>query len=287
MRRIVAIAIVAAVLLPLLGMTWLIAPRAEVQAQAGEIEIVGALINPGFEGIFLPQDGQGPLQLAKAWKARWVEGRQGKPGIGVAGGAAENTDFRRPEWKEATIQFPYRVRTGERAQQWFSYSGIHYAGIYQNAIVTAGDTIVFSVYGQGWAGQSNDPLTDGEIFVSLGVDPECKEWLESRSVVWTAWQWIPNAKSQNASLDNWTLFKSYPVKMLRSCATVWIVTTAKWATQHNDAYFDDAKMWRVTQGGDCPACPTPVVCPVLTPCAPCPTPGPGGTVLCSCSCQVQ
>jgi hypothetical protein len=229
-------------------------------AQAGDVEIVGALVNPGFEGTFQPQDGQSTVIVAPGWTARWADGRMGKPGIGMRGGAAENTDWRKPEWKKAVAaEFPYRVCSGAAAQQWFSFSGIHYAAVYAPAKVTPGDWVYFSVYGQGWSGQSDAPLTGGDLYASLGIDVNCGTDLESRSIVWTGWQWLPPAKSKATSSDNWTQFRSRMVQAEKSCITVWMATTAKWPTMHNDVYFDDVKVWKMAQGSEC--APTPQPCP--------------------------
>jgi hypothetical protein len=245
-----------------------------VQVDSGDSEIVGSLVNPGFEGVYHAQDGQGPLQLANGWTARWVEGKMGVPGIGMRGTSSENTPFRRPEWKAATIDFPYRVRSGERAQQWFSYSGIHYAAIFSKALVTPGDWIYFTVYGQGWSCSQCDPLAASDVHVSLGLDTACGEDMESRSVQWSRWQWLPPAKVKTASLENWSWYKSPTVQATSSCVTVWIYTTAKWPFEHNDVYFDDVQVWKKNIGGVVATptpytpypTPTPVVCPNTVDC---------------------
>jgi len=217
------------------------------------------LANPGFEGTYISYAAE--VRVAEGWRPAYVEGRMGRPGMGISGGSAEGMDFRRPEYKPAELAFSYRVRTGQRAQCWFSWSAIHYAGVWQRVKAQPGRWYQLSVYAQSWASNSEDPLQSGEMYLSLGIDPTGSEWLERRGIVWTGWQIVPAPQSLKQESKNWQLYRSLPVQAQGEWISVWIVSSPKWALKHGDIYVDDAALVEVELGGSCPTpvpCPTPV-----------------------------
>jgi len=274
MRRIGAIAIVAAVLLPLLGMTWLVAPRAEVQAQAAN----EALVNPGFEDGFYQYQGIGELKAPNGWTPWWHEGDK----------APSGSIYRRPEWSPIdTGLAAYLVHSGNASSKVFTTYGAHNAGLYQRVKSIPGQWYTFSAWVYVWSSsgvnghKSESP--QGRYRARVCANP----WGSSQ-------QWDDTTICGKEIGDVYDKGTQVSVSFQAWGGEIAVFTEGNpwWPVRSNDSTWDDTALAPVTIGQACPTpqpptCPTPVVCPVLTPCAPCPTPGPGGTVLCSCSCQVQ
>jgi hypothetical protein len=274
-KRIVTILIMAAVLLPLLGMTWIIAPCAEVQAQGANL-----LTNGGFEGVYISHENAGEVQVAPGWLPWHADGLTALPGI-TGGSTGSGVPTARPEYKAATVAVDrLRVWEGDKAQCLFSFYRTHYAGVYQQVSVVVGRAYQVRVRAQAWSSATDDPRkSEGEEYISLGLDPEGGSWYGSRAVVWTQWKWVG---------PTYVEYVSEPVIAQKPTMTLFLSGAHKWALKHGDIYMDDARMAEVSMPGDCPACPTPqppvcpvyptpVVCPVATPCPVCPAPVPGGT----------
>ena len=206
------------------------------------------LINPSFEGEYI-EWGAGEVKVAPSWAPIYVNGRMGKPGIGITGGSAEGMDFARPEYKPLGAPYLYRVRSGARSQCWFSFYRVHYAGITQGvSMVEPGRWYQLSVYGQSWCWNDDTILKSADMFISLGLGPAGEISLEDRGIVWAPWAWVPGPKGEQQSTANWTLFKSRVVQAQADSLSVWIITSPKWSLKHADVYVDDASLDEVEIG---------------------------------------
>jgi hypothetical protein len=191
------------------------------------------LANPSFEGIYTAR-GAGEVQVAPEWNPWYSEGWHEIPGI--EGGSAYTIPTARPEYKPLPRSLDaYRVRSGDVAQCWFSFSRVNYAGIYQQVPVAVGKWYQFAVWAQAWSSNDEaDPHTSpGELYISLGIDPDGNGWWKSRSIAWCQWQPVTNAYRQ---------FISIPVVAQKSTVSVWIASGVKWALRHGDIYVDDASL---------------------------------------------
>jgi hypothetical protein len=263
----VAILIVAVVLLPLLGMTWLIAPRAEVQAQAAN----DVLVNPGFEEGFYQYQGIGELKIPNGWTPWWHEGDK----------APSGTVYRRPEWSPIDVPLAaYLVHSGNASSKMFTTYGAHNAGIYQHVKAIPGQWYTFSAWVYVWS--------------SSGVDGHKSESPRGRyraRVCANPWgssqQWDDTTICGKEIVDVYDSWQQVSVTFQAWGGEITGFTEGNpwWAVRSNDSTWDDVRLDLATIGQVCPTpqppvCPvypTPVVCPVATPCPVCPAPVPGGT----------
>ena len=205
--------------------------------------MVNLLLNPSFEGTYTVRNNAGEVQVAPDWSPWWSEGLREIPGM--EGGSASTIPTARPEYKPLPVSVDaYRVHSGNTAQCWFSFSRVNYAGIYQQVPATVDKTYRFGVWAQAWS--SNDdgaPHTSpGELYISLGIDPDGGSWWKSRAIAWSQWQPVTNVYQR---------FVSLPIVAQKPMLSVWIASGVKWALKHGDIYVDDAECWEVA------AAPTP------------------------------
>lgn len=203
-------------------------------------ECVGAnlITNPSFEGQYssytpdpahpdCPWGTCGSAQMADNWTPYWKSHNPSDP----------DWIYRMPEWKPAESHFtnPTRVRTGERAQQWFTFFGTHQAGIFQRVSnVSPGASLCLSIWGHAWSNNSDDPYTNpndhGFLNQQIGIDPTGGTDYLSPNVVWT---------DPVTQYDEYGLFKLETTAQ-SSSVTVFFHSEPLWAYKHNDVYWDDA-----------------------------------------------
>ncbi len=147
-----------------------------------------------------------------------------------------------PEYKAATAQFtdPPRVRSGEFAQQLFTFYATHNAGIFQKVYnVVPGQLYCLSVWGHAWSSYDDGAYTDmnnhGYLNQSIGIDPTGGTSFKSGDIVWTP------AVTQ---YDEYGLFK-LEVEAQSDTLTVFFNSNPLWAAKHNDVYWDDATLVQV------------------------------------------
>ena len=217
------------------------------------------LVNPGFEGEYIVVPGG---YAAPGWQTFYKEGT--RPPLADTGGG--NNPTRRPEFKpiEAS-QYPNRVAEGQKAQVLFAFYGIMDAALSQQVNVQPGQRVQFSVQGQGWSTNSDDPNKhSGEVYISLGIGAEGQTWPWEHGIVWRRYDWTP---------AEYKTFNSRDVVAESNRVTLFILVTNKWAVKHNDVYLDDAHAWIVQEGS---STPQPTLTPWPTPqVTPCPTCAPG------------
>lgn len=144
-----------------------------------------------------------------------------------------------PEFKANTLQFPERVHSGEKAQQFFFWGREGEGGVYQRARVVPGARVRFTAYLWAWQcadlngynSRSDRPAT-GQMNMRVGIDPTGGVVYTSTNVVWSAPdesrdQWVQLAVEANAL--------SYYVTAFIYSRPDW-----GWAHYHNNVYADDA-----------------------------------------------
>ena len=208
----------------------------QVQAQDNLLK------NPGFEQPFKPDvraDGGG--YVAHGWSAWW----QNDAGDELDG----------PEYKQANIAIdPYRVRSGQDAQQYFRPWARHLAGLYQRVLVPANSKLRFTIFGHAWSSFCKKP-DGGEldcdprdsfygevnpIAMKIGIDPTGGTDPFSPNVVWSPARGV---------YDN---FEQFAVEATAQGAevTVFVYSNPEWPAPVINVYWDDAELAVIGEGGD-------------------------------------
>ena len=183
--------------------------------------------NPSFEGDYFAWSGIPEIQVAHDWTPWWAAQQASDP----------PEINRRPEYKQANPAVdPHRVHSGSAAQQYFTFYSTHIAGMYQQVSgVQPGTRLQFSIWGQAWSSNGDDPRNStepGTINMQVGIDPTGKWDPWAGSVVWSGQYntydvWFQLAVEAIAQSDTVTVFmKSAPV----------------YPVKHNDVYWDDATL---------------------------------------------
>ncbi|MDX1613914.1 MAG: LysM domain-containing protein [Candidatus Promineifilaceae bacterium] len=226
-----------------------IAANGAVQAQDGNL-----LTNPGFEGQYssyvpeLPQEQADcpagictTAQTPSGWKPWWVKERP--------------TDVN-PEYKPATRNVAgNRVRSGDRAAQYFSFWSTHKAGLRQTVSVPAGAVVQFSVWGHAWMSEQDDPFVSdrsGTPNMRIGIDPTGGINPYSPSIIWSGYQ------------QPYDQYQQFSVQAQAQGDTVTVFTFAApsvnpnspdYGFKHTDIYWDDASL--SVAGAAAPVAPPP------------------------------
>lgn len=193
--------------------------------------------NPSFEGeysAYVPPDGHPDCpagicttaQMAPEWTPWW---RSHDP-------ADEDWIIRMPEYKPADPDFtnPVRVRSGDAAQQYFTFHSTHEAGFYQQVTVTAGLEYCFSTWGHSWSAADDDDAysgpDDGELMQKVGIDPTGGTDWQSEDIIWG------DARIQYDVYGQFAVTATAEAPVI----TVYVYSQPNWAKKHNDVYWDDA-----------------------------------------------
>lgn len=199
-------------------------------------DVANLVENPSFEGAYsayVPPDGHPDCelgvcqtaQMAPGWTPWW---RSHDP-------ADPEYIIRMPEYKPASAVFsdPVRVRTGDAAQQFFTFFSTHEAGFYQQVTVTPGYEYCFSIWGHSWSAQDDDDAysgpEDGELMQKVGVDPTGGTDWQSPEIIWT----VP--------ITQYDVYGQFAVTATAEAATmtVFVYSQPSYAVKHNDVYWDD------------------------------------------------
>lgn len=215
--------------------------------------ITNLLQNPSFEENY---DGYGPYQeirTAEGWRAWWIEHE------GDAGWI-----LRRPECKPANdFIFANRVKSGEFAQQCFTFFGTHDMGLYQQVRVQPGQVLRFSIWTQVWSSTySNGEISElpGNVRVSIGIDPTGGTDPLSPVIHWS---------SEIEAYDRWH-FQLVEEVAQNTTITVFTRSRAEFAVKHNEVYWDEAGLLDADLALTLKLTPIPTATPKPTP-----TLGPG------------
>ena len=241
---------------------------------AGQI----SLINGGFEGDYIAQDGIPQILVPEqGWRAFWMDRGQALPPWAVPGGSPAEL-LKRPEYKPLTRDVDEkRVRSGETSQCLFSPYGVLIGGLFTVVDdVPEGAYVEALVHAQSWASAKHNPAWNegGDMFATVCIDPKGGTDPWSIRLQCAEWTWVPEAGSDG----NWADVCSPVVKVLEGKVSVFILGHGRWATVHNDLYLDDAEVRLVDgPGGVAPTYtpyPTYTAYPTYTP-KPNETPAPG------------
>ncbi len=231
-----------------------------------------SLANPGFEGAFTmrtdPYTGQmaPELGVAEGWYL-WYDNSQVTPlhvtlaeieapaYLSVDPWDASSYNLR-PEYKEESGTF--RVRTGYKAQKFFTTYGTHTAGFYQTVQVPANSWVRFSIWVQTWSSQLDDPehsFDPGFYRASVGIDPTGGTAWSSSNIVWS---------EPVVQHDEWVRLE---VAAFTSSGniSVWTRGAPMWPVKHNDSYWDDAALTLLDGPPPPTAAPTPSPTAYRTP----------------------
>jgi LysM repeat protein len=233
LSRWLLIAVVALALVPLRS--------AVAQDDQGAENLIS---NPSFEGPYSSWGGIPEFQLAPMWNPWWVQQTdQDPPEI-----------HRRPEYKPADAHsFPGRVHSGNYAQQYFTFSGTHIAGLYQQVSVPAGAGLRFSIYVQAWscgaAGGCPDSVSHypADMHARIGIDPQGRTDPFAPEIVWSNFV---------NPLDAYQLLTIEAVAAGPQ-VTVYTYSAPDWPVLNNDIYWDDASLTVVAGPGSSPSRATP------------------------------
>lgn len=213
------------------------------------------LTNPSFEGQYssyvpeLPQEiADCPLgicttaQHPDGWVPWWVKERP--------------TDVN-PEFKPAETNVAgNRVRSGERAAQYFSFWRTHKAGLRQTVTVPTNAVVQFTVWGHAWI-NNTDVVFPSDYGVTpnmqIGIDPTGGVDLYNPAIVWSGYQ---------QAYDVYQLF-SVQAQAQGDKVTVFLFSAPspspynnEQAYLHNDIYWDDASLVVVGAGSAPTAAPS-------------------------------
>jgi hypothetical protein len=140
-----------------------------------------------------------------------------------------------PEYKPADLNVPPppRVRSGLRAQQYFTFYSTHAAGIYQRVSVELGRQYCFTIWGHSWSSNDDDPHTsDSPLIQKIGIDPYGGDSWESGDIIWG---------TPTEQYNEYGLFYVCSIAQADRM-TVYTYSEPTWASKHNDVYWDDAEL---------------------------------------------
>ena len=191
-----------------------------VQAQTQEL-----LTNPGFEDPFITSGDALPREVAEGW-TRWH--------IPPAAGAPSYVNSE-PEYYP-TAPDSVHIRSGSNAQRILALYATYTGGLYQTAgSIPTGARVRFSAYAHVWSTQFDEvdlSEEDGDLLVSVGVDPTGGTDGESPSIVWSE------------PVEVYDSYNEYSVEATAQSETitVFIRASAGQPVKHNTVYIDDASL---------------------------------------------
>jgi hypothetical protein len=158
-----------------------------------------------------------------------------------------------------------RVRSGQAAQQYFSFFGTHRAGVYQQVNAEPGETYRFCVWGYAWTQGDNDSDNVsgpdlGDLVMRVGIDPFGGTGWPIHDIAPDPENGIAESTASNIVWGNaqyghdfwngedYTTWQLYAVEATALSNKITVVTYSDnhWATKTNDVYWDDATL--VTAG---------------------------------------
>jgi LysM repeat protein len=188
------------------------------------------LQNPGFEGDYVPFNGDVSRLVAPGWQP-WNVGR--------ASGD--------PTWKNIQPQYlpasnPNRVRSGSRAQEIFELYATFTGGVYQQVASTPGAPLRFSAHLNTWSTTRDDPnqsLEPSALSLQVGIDPTGGTNGASNAIVWSASEQFYD-EYRRLSVD---------AISAGTVVTVFVRATIREPVRNNHVYIDDAALVLTGDGG--------------------------------------
>ncbi len=247
------------------------------------------LTNPSFEGQYSSYTPETPAenadctlgicttaQMAPGWKPWWIKERP--------------TDVN-PEYKPATQDVSGgRVRSGDRAAQYFSFWSTHKAGLRQTVTVPANSVVRFSIWGHSWLTEADGTfLSDrgGTPNMRIGIDPSGGTNPYGQSIVWSDYLQVYDTYQQfsvqaQAIGDKVTVF-TFSAPSVNP-------NSPEYGFKHTDIFWDDASLAVIGagsapvaapsggEGGDTSQAPAAAVPAVRTSIDPTATPNAEGII---------
>ena len=195
----------------------------------GDEEEPMAFTNGGFGGTYVAHPGHDNILVAPGWHAWWSDKKWPDQD------QDPNRILKVGEYRPIDGHvYPYRVIEGDTCQAWFVQFGLMNGGIYQQAQVGAGKRVTFNLPFQTWCTNSSNPrVSDGELYLRVGIDKRGGTDWEAPSIVWGNWG---RGTAEYASTSISTISETDTV-------TLWVHTWNKWALPgHNDVYVDGATL---------------------------------------------
>ncbi len=201
------------------------------------------LQNPGFEGDYLPFNGDASRRVAPSWSA-WNAPRSSGD----------------PTWANITPQYakatnPNRIRSGSGTQEFFEVFATFNGGVYQRVNAAIGAPLRFSAFLNVWSTTRDDPnqsLEAGAVSVQVGIDPTGGTNGTSSAIVWS-----PAERFYDE-------YRQLSVNAVAAANTVTVFVRAIMLepVRHNHVYVDDAAL--VVTAGTLPTSTPVAVQPTLT-----------------------
>lgn len=228
----------------ILVVSWLLLVAMTAQAQGGNL-----LTNPGFEPPFQTVSGEPPRMVAQGWTPWHISGQ-----------GTSFSELIQPEYYPASddtngLGIP-RIRSGNDAQQYFTFFATHAGGVYQRVTgLTSGTQYRFQVYAYVWSTSLDNPETSenpGGVVMQVGIDPTGGTNGESSSIVWST-----------AGSPQYDAYVPYQVTAAAqgSAVTVFVRSTVSAAVKNTVIYLDDASLTLASTPTTAPSTATPTTPP--------------------------
>ncbi len=201
--------------------------------------------NPSFEEGFRTIGAR--LTVPNEWTPAWstyppvIEGGSAGPCI-------------QPEYKEM-CSYAYRAHSGKCSGYYFAFYSMTDAVLYQVIAVQQDQSVQGRAFAQGWASPDDTPgapgqppPSPGELYVSVGIDPDDRTDFRRHGVIWSPWVLVR---------EQFVEVRSPVVVANASNVTLYLRAATKWAQKHGDVAWDDAGLYVVQAG--------PIVEPTYTP----------------------
>src|SRR5512147_2244907 len=157
-KRFLTLSLVIAVGLGLLPWPTSAAPL----MQAGE----NLVTNAGFEGAFVQANAK--AQVGAGWTPWFIPTPAGQP----------DYLYMQPTYEPSSncsATCDHRIHSGGNAQRMFQFFGAYQAGLYQQVTVPENADLRFTMFGQGWSSQTENPqnvsVNGTEMRMRIGIDP--------------------------------------------------------------------------------------------------------------------
>jgi len=185
-----------------------------------------AFTNGSFEGTYVVHPWHDNILVAPGWHAWWSDKKWPDQDQNPERPLAT------PEYKAITLMDDVaRILEGTSCQCFFVFSKLMNAGVYQQVQVGAGKRVTYSQPFHAWCSQSDNPrVSDGELYLRVGIDPRGGTDWEAPGIVWGNWV---RGEAEYASTSISTVSECDEV-------TLWVHAWNKWAVKHNDCYLDAA-----------------------------------------------
>lgn len=172
-------------------------------------------------GVYLPCN---TAQTPEGWIPWWISQTDDDP----------DWKNRMPEYKPADPPFMNRIRSGQRASQYFTFHGTHTAGLLQVVTVPANARVRFSIWGQAWSSASDETFSDFPTAVNMriGIEPTGSTNPYSPNMIWSDYMQPYDAYQQFA----------VEAQAQGTSVAVFTISSPDEARKHNDIYWDDAEL---------------------------------------------